>query len=187
MHKLTISKLPFLMATSIMITGCDTANLSSLQANLSNLQSTNQSQIQRPTLMSQQAGLQSTQTIFAERLIASTPEYIPPTIKATGFSAIAIQPSKNLNQRRLMAIRAAKIDAYRVLAEQIHGVQLDGQTTVAEAMLTSDVMSSAVRGTIMGAETVKIEPKGNDTYIVELSISQTHVDRLIALYKKGLL
>jgi outer membrane protein FlgP len=187
MRKLTISKLPFLMATSIILTGCDTANLSNIQANLSNLGSTNQSQIQRPTLTSQQAGLQNTQTIFAERLVASAPDYIPPTIKATGFSAIAIQPAKNLNQRRLMAIRAAKIDAYRVLAEQIHGVQLDGQTTVAEAMLTSDVMSSAVRGTIMGAETVKIEPKGADTYIVELSISQTHVDRLIALYKKGLI
>ena len=168
-------------------TACDSPSLSSLQANLGNLQATNQSEYQRPTLTSKQAGLQNTQTIFAERLIASAPDYIPPTIKATGFSAIAIQPSKNLNQRRLMAIRAAKIDAYRVLAEQIHGVQLDGQTTVAEAMLTSDVLSSAVRGTIMGAETVKIEPKGSDTYIVELSISQTHVDRLIQLYKRGLL
>ena len=86
-----------------------------------------------------------------------------------------------------MAIRAAKMDAYRVLAEQIHGVQLDGQTTVAEAILTSDVLSSAVRGTIMGAETVTIEPTGSDTYKVELSISQVHVDRLISLYKKSLL
>ena len=114
------------MATSIMVAGCDTTNLSSLQANLSSLQPTNETQLQRPTLTSQQAGLQNTQTIFAERLIADAPDYIPPTIKATGFSAIAIQPSKNLNQRRLMAIRAAKIDAYRVLAEQVHGVQLDG-------------------------------------------------------------
>jgi hypothetical protein len=39
---------------------------------------------------------------------------------------------KILNQRRLLAIRAARLDAYRVLTEQIHGVQLDAQTTVAE-------------------------------------------------------
>jgi hypothetical protein len=39
----------------------------------------------------------------------------------------------------------------------------------------------------MGAETVKIEPTGSDTYIVELSVSQTHLDRLIKLYKPGLL
>ena len=141
----------------------------------------------RPTLQSKQSGLQNTQSIIAERLLASAPDYYVPSIKAVGFSSISVQPSKNLNQRRLMAIRAAKLDAYRVLAEQIHGVQLDGQTTVAEAMLTSDVLSSAVRGTIMGAETVKIEPTGPDTYIVELSVSQTHVDRLIKLYKQGLL
>ena len=45
-----------------------------------------------------------------------------------------------------MAIRAAKLDAFRVLAEQIHGVQLDSETTVQEAMLTSDKLSSAVQG-----------------------------------------
>lgn len=180
MRRINFTNLPLLIAASLLVSACDTPNSSNLLA-------ADQSGIQRPTLTSQQAGLKHTKTIFAERLIADAPDYIPPTIKATGFSAIAIQPSKNLNQRRLMAMRAAKIDAYRVLAEQIHGVQLDGQTTVAEAMLTSDVLSSAVRGTIMGAETVKIEPSGSDTYIVELSISQTHVDRLINLYKKGLL
>lgn len=140
-----------------------------------------------PTLQSKQAGLKSTQTLLAERVLNNTQDYSAPALKAVGFSAIAVQPSKNLNQRRLMAMRAAKLDAYRVLAEQIHGAQVDSQTTVAEAMLTSDVLSSAVRGTIMGAETVKIEPKGNDTYIVELSLSQSHLDRLIKLYKQGLL
>ena len=152
-----------------------------------NLIATGAAEHARPTLKSKQSGLQNTQSIIAERLLASAPDYYVPSIKAVGFSSISVQPSKNLNQRRLMAIRAAKLDAYRVLAEQIHGVQLDGQTTVAEAMLTSDVLSSAVRGTIMGAETVKIEPTGPDTYIVELSVSQTHVDRLIKLNKQGLL
>ena len=141
----------------------------------------------RPTLQSKQAGLQKTQSIFTEQLPEDASAAYNPTIKATGLSSVAIQPSKNLNQRRLMAIRAAKLDAYRVLAEQIHGVKIDGQTTVAEAMLTSDVLSSAVRGTILGAETLKIEPTGNDTYKVELSIRQSHLDRLIKLYKKGLL
>ena len=103
------------------------------------------------------------------------------------MSSVAIQPSKNLNQRRLLAIGAAKIDAYRVLAEQIHGVHLDGQTTVAEAILTSDVLSSAVRGTILGAETILIEATGGDTYKVEMTISQAHVDRLILVYKNSLL
>ncbi|MEJ6706099.1 MAG: LPP20 family lipoprotein [Porticoccus sp.] len=180
MRSSTVSIPIFFIAASLLVSACEAPGIS-------NLQVTDQSQYPRPTLQSKQGALQNTQSIIAERLLASAPDYYVPTIKAIGFSSIAIQPSKNLNQRRLMAIRAAKLDAYRVLAEQIHGVQLDGQTTVAEAMLTSDVLSSAVRGTIMGAETVKIEPTGSDTYIVELAVSQTHLERLIKLYKQGLL
>ena len=167
-----------ILATSVFVSACDTVGIPFLS---------DSSQHSTATLKSKRVGLHNTQMILAESTLASAPTYVAPTIKAVGFSSIAVQQSKNLNQRRLMAIRAARLDAYRVLTEQIHGVQLDGQTTVAEAILTSDVLSSAVRGTIMGAETVKIEPSGQDTYSVELSISQTHVDRLIKLYKRGLL
>jgi len=169
-----------ILATSVFVSACDTVGVPFLRASDS-------SQDSGATLKSKRTGLQNTKIILAEKTLASAPTYVAPTIKAVGFSSIAVQQSKNLNQRRLMAIRAARLDAYRVLTEQIHGVQLDGQTTVAEAILTSDVLSSAVRGTIMGAETIKIEPSGQDTYSVELSISQTHVDRLIKLYKRGLL
>jgi len=176
----TVSALISLIISSMLVSACSSPGVTNLLA-------FDQAQKPRPTMQSKQAGLQSTQSIVAERLIASSPDYFVPSIKAVGFSSIAIQPSKNLNQRRLMAMRAAKLDAYRVLAEQIHGVQIDGQTSIAEAMLTSDVLSSAVRGTVMGAETVKIEPTGSDTYLVELSVSQTHLDRLIKIYKQGLL
>lgn len=138
------------------------------------------------SLEEKQVGLQNTQTVLAGTNMQS-PLYEAPSLRAVGMSSVAVQPSKNLNQRRLMAIRAAKLDAYRVLAEQIHGVHLDGKTTVAEAILTSDVLSSAVRGTILGAETVVIEPTGGDTYKVEMTISQAHVDRLVSLYKRSLL
>ena len=170
----------FFIAASVLISACDFPRVN-------NLLPTDRYQHPRPTLQSQQGGLQNAESIFAERSIAGDPTYFAPTIKAIGFSSVAVQPSKNLNQRRLMAIRAAKLDAFRVLAEQIHGVQLDSETTVQEAMITSDKLSSAVRGTIMGAETVKIEPTDADTYLVELSVSQTHVDRLVKLYKRGLL
>ena len=176
----TVSASIILTISSMLVSACSSLGVTNLIA-------FDQAQKPRPTMQSKQAGLQNTQSIVAERLIASSPDYFVPSIKAVGFSSIAIQPSKNLNQRRLMAMRAAKLDAYRVLAEQIHGVQIDGQTSVAEAMLTSDVLSSAVRGTVMGAETVKIEPTGSDTYLVELSVSQTHLDRLIKIYKQGLL
>ena len=51
----------------------------------------------------------------------------------------------------------------------------------------SDKLGAALRGTVIGARTVKIEPTGSDTYQVELAVSQTHVDRLIKAYRSGLL
>jgi len=108
-------------------------------------------------------------------------------LSAVGFSSVSIQPSKNINQRRLMAMRAAKIDAYRSLTEQIHGIQIQGETTIGEAVLTSDSLASAVQGLILGAETVKIEPTSTDTYQVELVIHEVHLSRLIKAYRKRLL
>ena len=131
--------------------------------------------------------LKSSSALLNERRAAETSKYYVPSVTAIGFSSIAIQPSKSLNQRRLMAIRAAKLDAYRNLTEQLHGIYIQGETTIGEAVLTSDKLGAALRGTVIGARTVKIEPTGSDTYQVELAVSQTHVDRLIKAYRNGLL
>ena len=168
------------IAAVTLLAGCDTAIPSFQVQSVAN-------NITRPTTGTRIAAMQQSSNLLDEKTKAAAEETFSPSITAVGFSAIAIQPSKNLNQRRLMAIRAAKLDAYRGLTEQIYGINLDGETTVAEAMLTSDKMSSAVRGTIMGAKTVKIEPTGNDTYEVELSVSEVHIRRLIQNYTRGLL
>ena len=44
------------------------------------------------------------------------------TITGRGYSVISIQPGKSSGHRRLMAIRAAKLEALRDLTEQIHGI-----------------------------------------------------------------
>ncbi len=168
------------LAAASLLIGCDTAIPSFQVQSLAN-------SVLRPTTSTRISAMQQSTNLLNEKTKASGEETFTPSISAVGFSAIAIQPSKNLNQRRLMAIRAAKLDAYRGLTEQIYGINLDGETTVAEAMLTSDKMSSAVRGTIMGARTVKIEPTGNDTYEVELSVSEVHIRRLIQNYTRGLM
>jgi hypothetical protein len=169
-----------IIAVVSLLASCDTAIPSFQVQSVAN-------NIMRPTTGTRISAMQQSTNLLDEKTKAASEETFSPSITAVGFSAIAIQPSKNLNQRRLMAIRAAKLDAYRGLTEQIYGINLDGETTVAEAMLTSDKMSSAVRGTIMGAKTVKIEPTGNDTYEVELSVSEAHIRRLIQNYTRGLL
>ena len=49
---------------------------------------------------------------------------------------------------------AAKVDAQRLLAEQIHGVQIDSNTTVENAIVTSDVVKACVSGVVKGAREV---------------------------------
>lgn len=94
------------------------------------------------------------------------------TITATGYAVISVQQHKNPAQQRLMAIRASKLDAYRNLAEQVYGQQLDSNATVADMMLTNDTFRAKVEGIIYGARLVSITPVGEDTYETTLSLDR---------------
>ena len=133
------------------------------------------------------SAINDTKSLLGERKETETSEFYVPSISAIGFASVSIQPSKNINQRRLMAMRAAKLDAYRSLTEQIHGIRIQGETTIGEAVLTSDKLAAAMNGIIIGARTVKIVPTSDDTYQIHLEVSETHINRLIKAYRKGLL
>lgn len=104
------------------------------------------------------------------------------TLVATGYAVISVQNHKNPAQQRLMAIRASKLDAYRSLTEQVYGQQLDANTTVADMTVMSDTFRTKVQGVIYGAKLVSITPVGEDTYEVTLSLDQSVVRDLRALY-----
>ena len=108
------------------------------------------------------------------------------TLTATGYAVIDVQPSDIPAQRRLLAIRAAKLDAYRGLTEQVYGQYLDATTTVADMAVLSDTFRTQVEGVIYGAKVVSIAPVGEDTYETTLSLDQTGVDDLRALYLASL-
>ena len=95
-----------------------------------------------------------------------------PTLTATGYAVVSTQPGQNIEQRRLMAIRAARMSAMRELAEQIHGVQVDSNTTVIDLMVQNDTFRAVVKGIIRGAKTVRINPTGVDTYETVLEIDK---------------
>ena len=104
------------------------------------------------------------------------------TIVATGYAVIGVQNHKSAPQQRLLAIRAAKIDAYRGLAEQIYGLHLDANTTVAEMTIMSDSFRTRVEGVVYGANLTSISPINNDTYEVTLSLDSNAVNDLRLLY-----
>jgi hypothetical protein len=104
------------------------------------------------------------------------------TLTATGYAVISVQNHRNPAQQRLLAIRAAKLDAYRALTEQVYGQQLDANTTVADMTVLNDTFRTRVEGVVYGAVLVSITPVGEDTYETTLSLDRQVVADLRMLY-----
>jgi hypothetical protein len=88
-----------------------------------------------------------------------------------GMSQVSTQTGKSLNQKRLMAIRAARMEALRDLTEQIHGIRLTSETTLRDKVLRSDHVRGIVEGEIRGARTLRITPTDGDSFEVVLALS----------------
>lgn len=88
-----------------------------------------------------------------------------------GLSQVSTQPGTSLNEKRLMAIRAARMEALRDLTEQVHGIRLSSETTLRDQVLRSDHVRGIVDGEIRGARTLRITPKDGDSFEVVLALS----------------
>ncbi len=102
-----------------------------------------------------------------------------PTLTAVGYAVTSSQPGRSDSQKRLMAIRSARMAAMRDLAEQIHGLKVDSSTTVIDLVVQNDTFRGVVAGTIRGARTVRINPTGADTYEVVLEIDRETIGYLL--------
>jgi hypothetical protein len=58
-------------------------------------------------------------------------------------------------RERLKATRAAELDADRLLAERIYGLQIDSETTVKDLAETDDAIAGAVSATLVGSITTE--------------------------------
>jgi outer membrane protein FlgP len=104
------------------------------------------------------------------------------SLTATGYAVISVQNHRVPAQQRLLAIRAAKLDAYRSLTEQVYGLRMDATATVADMVVQNDTFRSRVEGVIYGASLVSITPAGDDTYETTLSLDKSTVQDLRMLY-----
>jgi hypothetical protein len=84
----------------------------------------------------------------------------------------------NTGQQKLMAMRAAQIDAYRSLAEQVHGFRVWGNTAVSDFVTQNDGVRTYVDAFIRGARLVNMSAIGDGNYeaTVELSLPPEFAD-----------
>ncbi len=133
------------------------------------------------------------ETVPASTAVAETAEFEPfyqneknrpvdtLVITARGWGAPPKQYYPEGN-RRLMAMRAAKLDAYRSLAERIHGLRIWGGTTVGEMVLEQDQFKVLLDAYVVGAKVLSIMPQkdGNYEAIVEVEVGRDFLYRALA-------
>ena len=94
-------------------------------------------------------------------------------VQATGYGNIGSYGLYTPGQAKLMAIRAAKVDAYRNLAEQVHGVRVWGNTAVSAFVAQNDVIRTFVDSFIQGARVVNVTSVGDGNYEVTVELELT--------------
>ncbi len=106
------------------------------------------------------------QVNWSAGMIMATGQGAPPA-NATGAA-----------QSRMMAERAAKVDAYRNLLETVKGVRVDAATLVENMMVSSDVIKVKVEGVVKGARVLKTsqQPDGGAEVVLGIPLTGDLVD-----------
>lgn len=125
------------------------------------------------TCMLTLSGCGSVITRHVEYEVVQPTQY--PVLNAVGYASIQAQASETSQGKMLMAMKASKLEAYRELAEQVYGQQLDGAQTLANLTMQNDQLAASVEGVIRGAKVVKTYAIGEDMYVTELSLDMGEV------------
>lgn len=90
-------------------------------------------------------------------------------VTAKGYG-IAPKNASTLQQIRSSSRRAAVMDAYRALAEQVQGVHITAETTIKSQILSGDIVESKVSAIIRGAEVLSEEFGADGSCVVVVGI-----------------
>ncbi len=99
---------------------------------------------------------------------AKKPELLK--ITGIGYGAESTYAAYTPGQRRLMAIRSSKLDAYRALAEQLYGIKIDSNTSVATLTAKNDSFRARVNAVVRGARVVSVTPMADHNYETVLEV-----------------
>jgi len=92
-------------------------------------------------------------------------------IKVTGYGAPLRDESMSAGQRRLLALRASKADAYRALTEQVYGVRISGTTTVSDMAIKNDTFRVYVDAYVHGAQMLNSMAQPDGVYETEMELA----------------
>lgn len=76
-------------------------------------------------------------------------------VSVTGFGTVDPELVKSSAQGRMMAKRAAQMDAQRLLSEQIKGIEIRAGSTVEDYEVKSDIIATRVKTWLKGAITLE--------------------------------
>ena len=113
----------------------------------------------------------------------------PILIRVTGYSAFENEVDAKSEPKRLLALRASKLDAYRTLAERVYGLSISGNSMVKGFVLKEDRFAVALDSHVRGARVVSVNEKkgvGFET-VLELTLPGNFDDCLnkVNSFKNG--
>ncbi len=114
-----------------------------------------------------------TSTPAVDRSTISMPAVVlPAKVAATGYGALPTQEGLSMEQRRLLAMRASKLDAYRSLAETMAGLKITGNSTVSAVTMNNDSFRVYVEAYLRGARVLTVTPLPGGSYetVLELQL-----------------
>lgn len=113
----------------------------------------------------------------------------PTKLMAVGYGNVgSFTQYSSHGQQALMAMRAARVDAYRNLAEQVHGFRVWGNTSVSAFVTQNDSIRTYVDAFIRGARVVNMANIGDGNYevTVELELPAMFTECLLDTRRCGL-
>jgi hypothetical protein len=111
---------------------------------------------------------------FAEK---DTVKWYEQVVKVTGKGAPP-KDAQNQSQAKLMAERAAKMDAYRNLLEQVRGTKVDAKTKVEDFETQYDIIKTNLEAYLKGARVVDVRHLEDGTAEVDIEYNLRNLKNL---------
>jgi len=111
-------------------------------------------------------------SVLMSTAVAAESPLLGGILEATGFGTVSMEKVNSKGQAKMMARRAAKVDAQRNLLETLEGVRVTSGTTVKDFQLESDLIANRVKGMLRGAFIVNESVQEEEgTFVAEVQMA----------------